>query len=231
MNPIKERHRPQAAGGDSSREDLFYFGGLAGIQRDYNVMMVDLPGQGKLPGRGLTFRYDTEKPVSAVVDWLATRQLFTPGRLAIFGVSGGGYFTARAVAYEKRINAWIASTPIINLFLVFEREMPKAVMSGPGWFRRLLIRLASSSSKATEVNIKKYLWQAGVASYDEGMDKIVRPAVVDPQDITCACLFMLGENEAGELIRQTEELYDCLKSNPLNRLRRFGALESGDAHC
>jgi len=218
-------------GGDTFREDLFYFGGIAGYGRDYNILMVDLPGQGKMPLRGLTFRHDTEKPVSRIVDWLADNQLYTPGKLAIFGLSGGGYFTARAVSYEKRISAWVASTPIASLPLMFEREMPKAVLSVPGWLARLLIRVAGVANKVTEVNIKKYFWQAGVETYEEAVEKIIRYGIVDPQSITCHCMFLVGENEGKELIRQTEELYDYVKDNPKNKLRRFSAAEGGDAHC
>lgn len=218
-------------GGDTYREDLFFFGGLAGYRRGFNVLMVDLPGQGKLPLRKLTFRHDTEKPVSAVVDWLEAQRLYTPGKLAIFGLSGGGYFTARAVSLEKRFAAWVASTPITNMPLLFEREMPKSLVSSPGWLQRPLIHLAGTLNEAAQVNIKKYLWQAGVASYDEAMEKIVRHCLVDKEKITCNCLFLVGANEAGELIRQTNELYEHVRANPKNSLRRFRPEEGGDAHC
>ena len=42
-------------GGDTYREDLFYFAGYPGWIRNYNVLMVDLPGQGSNPSRGLVF--------------------------------------------------------------------------------------------------------------------------------------------------------------------------------
>ena len=42
-------------GGDTYREDLFYFAGYPGWIRKYNVLMVDLPGQGSNPSRELVF--------------------------------------------------------------------------------------------------------------------------------------------------------------------------------
>ena len=45
-------------GGDTFREDLFYFAGYPGWKRGYNVMMVDLPSQGLMPARGLTMQVD-----------------------------------------------------------------------------------------------------------------------------------------------------------------------------
>ena len=44
-----DNNRPtvvMVGGGDTYREDLFYFAGWPGWQRNYNVLMVDLPGQG-----------------------------------------------------------------------------------------------------------------------------------------------------------------------------------------
>jgi pimeloyl-ACP methyl ester carboxylesterase len=218
-------------GGDTYREDLFYFGGLAGFRRGYNVLMADLPGQGKLPFRKLTFRHDTEKPISVIADWLEAKHLVTPNKLAIFGLSGGGYFTARAVSLDKRFTAWVASTPITDMSLVFEREMPKSLVASPGWLQQLLIRLVGTMNDAAQVNIKKYFWQAGITSYDEAMEKIVRHCIVDVEKITCNCLFLMGDNEAGELVRQTNELYEHIKANPKNSLRRFRPEEAGDAHC
>jgi len=73
--------------------------------------------------------------------------------------------------------------------------------------------------------------QAGVETYEEAVEKIIRHGIVDPESITCNCMFMIGESEAKELIRQTEELYDYVKDNSKNKLRRFNATEAGDAHC
>ena len=68
-----KRPRPvvmMVGGGDTFREDLFYFAGYPGWKRGYNVVMVDLPGQGTLPGRGQHFRVDMNKPISAILDWV-----------------------------------------------------------------------------------------------------------------------------------------------------------------
>lgn len=57
-------------GGDTFREDLFYFAGYPGWKRDYDVLMVDLPGQGSCPDRGFPFRADMYAPQKAAIDWL-----------------------------------------------------------------------------------------------------------------------------------------------------------------
>jgi len=98
-------------GGDSFREDLFYVAGYPGWKRGYNVLMVDLPGQGKVPGRGLHYRVDMDTPIRAVLDWLQTHAAVMPQQIAIYRISGGGWHTAQAVANDPRIRAWIAATP------------------------------------------------------------------------------------------------------------------------
>ncbi|MGE5528181.1 MAG: alpha/beta hydrolase family protein, partial [Patescibacteria group bacterium] len=52
-------------GGDTYVEDLYYSIGPAGVKRGYNVLFVDLPGQGDLPFRGLYFPVEAEKPMAA----------------------------------------------------------------------------------------------------------------------------------------------------------------------
>lgn len=119
---IDDQQRPtllMIGGGDTCREDLFAFAGFPGWRRDYNVLMVDLPGQGRTPAAGLSFETRPEEAIADAIDWLHANASAAAGPIAIYGVSGGGYFTARAVAHDPRINAWIASTPIFDIAAVF----------------------------------------------------------------------------------------------------------------
>jgi hypothetical protein len=87
---VDDQPRPtliMVGGGDTSREDLFYFAGYPGWKRGYKVLMVDLPGQGKNPGRGLTFTVNAAEPISASIDWLQKADPATTA-IAIYGVSG-----------------------------------------------------------------------------------------------------------------------------------------------
>ena len=65
-------------GGDTCREDLFYFAGFPAWRRGYNAPMVDLPGQGSAPMRGLTIRADMATPISASLDFLAAHAACPP---------------------------------------------------------------------------------------------------------------------------------------------------------
>ncbi len=219
-------------GGDTFREDLFYFAGYPGWKRGFNVLMVDLPGQGKTPAEGLHFRVGAAEPIGACIDWLASHAATPDDRLAIYGVSGGGYFTAQAVAADRRIRAWIASTPITDMAILFRREFA-AAMRAPGWILRLAMKIAGSLNQAAGVNLQKYAWQFGTEDFKAAVQGVLEQAVVvDDSDIRCPALFLMGAGEAGELKRQTRALYEALRDRGQDvTLREFTGSDGADAHC
>lgn len=94
----------QVNGLDSTKE-MKYLVGLPGwlAKRGVASLLVDQPGTGDaLRLRGLTARYDSEHWASRVVDWLETRADVDPRRIGMEGVSLGGYYCPRAVAFEPR---------------------------------------------------------------------------------------------------------------------------------
>lgn len=94
----------QVNGLDSTKE-MKYLVGLPGwlAKRGVASLLVDQPGTGDaLRLRGLTARYDSEHWASRVVDWLETRADVDPKRIGMEGVSLGGYYCPRAVAFEPR---------------------------------------------------------------------------------------------------------------------------------
>lgn len=94
----------QLNGLDSTKE-MQYLVGLPGwlAKRGVSSLLLDQPGTGDaLRLRGLTARFDTEHWASKVVDWLETREDVDPKRIGCQGVSLGGYYCPRAVAFEPR---------------------------------------------------------------------------------------------------------------------------------
>jgi acetyl esterase/lipase len=114
-------------GADSGREDMYHLIGLNAWRRGYTTMVVDLPGQGSTPLRGLHFMDNSERPVGAIVDYLIGTYGQDPARLAIIGMSAGGYMVSRAVMTERRIAACIANTPISDLGSVLTVEVAEAL--------------------------------------------------------------------------------------------------------
>jgi pimeloyl-ACP methyl ester carboxylesterase len=219
-------------GGDTFREDLFYFAGYPGWKRGYNVIMVDLPGQGILPNRGQHFRVDMDKPISIILDWLEKHASMRAGQIAIYGVSGGGYFTAQAVAADPRIAAWIAATPIFDIAEVFRREFG-STLQAPGWLLNLAMQVTGSLNQSAKINLDKYAWQFGTHDFKSAVDQVfIQAKSVDYAKISCPALFLVSEGEGPELKRQTFELYDNFVQRGVNvTLREFTAAEGADGHC
>lgn len=231
---IGEAARPTLVaigGGDTSREDLFYFAGYPGWKPDYNVLMVDLPGQGRTPADGLHMRQNAEVPIRSVTDWLFANTKSPLDQLAIFGLSAGGFFSARAVNDDKRYTAWIASTPIFNLGEMFRREFKGARVPGP--LLRLLLRVIGLFKSGLSLNLNKYAWQAGTNDFATAVRNIIDEApTADSKKIHCPALFLVGASEAGELKRQSHELFRILRSwNHPVELREFSVADGADAHC
>jgi dienelactone hydrolase len=94
----------QLNGLDSTKEMKYRVGLPAWLaKRGVSSLVVDQPGTGEaLRLQGLTARFDAEHWASRVVDWLEARDDVDPKRIGCEGVSLGGYYCPRAVAFEPR---------------------------------------------------------------------------------------------------------------------------------
>ncbi len=216
-------------GGETFAEDLYFWAGPAGVSRGYNVLIIDLPGQGMTPFDGLYYTVDFEKPVGTVVDYLFTRNDVDTSRIAISGISGGGYMVTRAVAYEKRIGACIASTPIDDIEAILKTEIPAVLLTAPAFIGDRILNLAGGKDPIGFIAFEKMCWQAGVDRPSKALD-ISRKAKVDTSLVTCPMLCLASTGDPAECIRQTHKVYGQL-SNPKKAIHMFTVEEGADAHC
>ena len=89
---------------DSSKE-LLYWSRLpeALARRGVSTLCVDQPGSGEaLRLQGLPVDPHSESWASRAVDWLEQQPAVDPKRIGMTGISLGGHFAPRAVAYEPR---------------------------------------------------------------------------------------------------------------------------------
>ena len=95
-------------GFDGSQEEMLHACGFAALERGFHVLTFEGPGQPTVRReQGLGFRPDWEAVVSPVVDFCATLGGIEVERLALLGLSFGGYLGPRAVAFEPRIRALV----------------------------------------------------------------------------------------------------------------------------
>ena len=108
-----DRKRPLLmihSGFDGGSAQEVHDGARAAVERGYNVLAFDGPGQfGPLHRAGLHFRPDWEKVVTPLVHFALKLPGVDPEHIALMGVSFGGELAPRAAAFEKRIAALIAN--------------------------------------------------------------------------------------------------------------------------
>ena len=183
-------------GGDSFVEDLYFYIGPAGLKRDYNVFIVDLPGQGILPHNKLYMRADSEVPMKAIVNFVLNHAQVDPERVAAFGISAGGYLIPRAVTAEKRIKACIVSSAILNFHEVWTRNtaLERVASMENSRFFGLLKRLPFRKVQVMSKLVDTYTWRWGVSSVTD-LIEASKQFVFNPRDISCPTLVLIGQQE------------------------------------
>lgn len=143
-------------GADTCHEDRFLSQGRYYLDRGYSVALADLPGQGLVQDQGLFWEPETERPIAAVIDALVGQFGVEPTKLALLGMSLGGYFACRAAAREPRLAAVIA-TPALSrpeeLFASVAKQQAEAD--------------AATASEAERKNFEVLMWKAGVPNISE----------------------------------------------------------------
>lgn len=206
-------------GGETFAEDLYFYIAPAAIARGYNFLTVDLPGQGGLPLDGIIFRPDMETPMKPVVDYALSRPEVDPERLAAYGISGGGYYVPRAVAYEDRIKACIANSMLYDLDRIFKSSI---VQFGD---------LLKKHDPMTYRIVDMIAWRWGAKN---PLDLIAknRDFKFDPGLITCPTLILIGEGEYQESKEAQRQQHSALEAiqNPHKELVIAPLNEGGGHH-
>jgi dipeptidyl aminopeptidase/acylaminoacyl peptidase len=94
--------------GLDSTKELLYFSWLphALAKRGISTLSVDQPGTGEaLRLHHIPATHESELWASAWIDWLETQDFVDAKRIGMTGISLGGYYAPRAVAYEPRFAA------------------------------------------------------------------------------------------------------------------------------
>jgi dienelactone hydrolase len=91
---------------DSAKEELYTTEELF-LDRGLATFSVDGPGQGEAE-YDLAIRPDWEVPGAAIIDRLAAEPGLDAGRIAVWGVSLGGYYAPRVASGDERVRACVA---------------------------------------------------------------------------------------------------------------------------
>jgi pimeloyl-ACP methyl ester carboxylesterase len=204
-------------GADTCHENLFLSAGRYFIDRGYSVALADLPGQGMVQEQGLHWEVEAERPIAAVIDELVARFGVEPRKLALLGLSLGGYFACRAAAHEPRLAAVIASTPLPRPGELFARVASEA---GSG---------IAKVSDAVRRNRQVLLWKAGVPDVSELLRRSDAMGA-DPRQVELPFLSIVGGQEGTVFQAQAKEWHAAIRSGKKSFVT-LGAETGADAHC
>lgn len=179
--------------------------------RGINCLFIDTPGIGEaLRLQKLYTRHDYEKPVAAAIDYLVTLPEVKADSIGLVGSSLGGYYVARASAFEPRLKATIAWGAIYDYHHVWVQRMAGNGASAAPTFQLMFI--------------------TGKTNMDDAIDHISQFKVADfAGDINMPFLIMHGKEDLQVPLSDAQAMYDALGSADKEMII-FDGLNGGAAH-
>lgn len=111
-------------GSDGPNVDMWTYGVQAALERGWNALLYDGPGQGQLLYvNQVVFTPRWETVVTPLVNWLAARSDVDTGKIALTGLSMAGNLAPRAAAFESRIAALVAMPGVLAPWLGFPPQL------------------------------------------------------------------------------------------------------------
>ena len=222
-------------GYDGTVEELYFSTTVAALERGYNVLIFDGPGQGAMIlDRGIPFRPDWEAVVTPVVDYLVARTEVDPGRIAVIGWSFGGYLAPRAASVEQRIAACISDCGPYDLYDATVSRIPgilaAAIPQRKGLRYRLLGRVLRSVMRKPSAGwaLRRNLWVHGVDDPLAFLD-IAKDYGLKGRESMITCPTFVSAAETDDLSSRAHDLYDALTCP--KEYSWFTSAEGAGAHC
>ncbi len=224
------------SGFDGTREEEYIARGRAGLERGFNIVLFSGPGQMDTlrfsPDSG--FEPDYENPAKAVLDWCWGRQDVRKDKICMMGISFGGYFAVRAAAFDGRIKALIANSPITDLhaYMVAFVGEDSADMKDEENFRLSDIpdipdSILPVQAKEMSANLIRRFKQDSFRDVFIYLKRFANSEYL--HNIHCPCLALVGEGEGGEPAVQFREF--CEKVSGSVTEYSFSQSEGADSHC
>ncbi|MEU8567610.1 acyl-CoA thioester hydrolase/BAAT C-terminal domain-containing protein [Streptomyces pathocidini] len=153
-------------GSDGQDVDMWTYGVSAALERGWNALVYDGPGQGQLLFVDqVVFTPRWEKVVSPIVDWLVARPDVDADRIALTGLSMGGDLAPRAAAFEQRIAALVAMPGCLSPWLGFPPEIreilrPSKAETNAIWNQEVVPELSPAEAATMKKRMEPFSVQA-----------------------------------------------------------------------
>ena len=200
---------------DSSKE-LLYWTRLPEqlARRGISTLCVDQPGSGEaLRLQGLPVDPHSESWASKAVDWLEQQPEVNPQRIGMTGISLGGHFAPRAVAYEPRFASGAVWGANHNWREVQDKRMAREGENPvPHYWAHVFWAFGAS-------DMDDFLARSAEMNLNGHMDRITVPFLVTH-----------GANDRQISPAYADDLYDQLVNSPRREKVIFTAREGGVEH-
>lgn len=223
------------SGFDGTAEEVYFTTGQAAVARGYHCLIFEGPGQGEvIRVQKIPFRPNWETVIAPVVDFALSFKQVIRDRIALLGISFGGYLVPRALAFEHRIKVGIANGGVYDFHTVCMSQSPPGLeqeLNDPAAVRE--INQAIEKEMKTNPTAR---WAFGNGMYTFQAKtpvewlKMTRPYTLQglAQNIHCNMLIVDSDHDY-QMKGQAKQLFDALKSP--KEFMLFKATEGAGEHC
>ena len=221
-------------GADGLEKSMYVLGGAGALARGYNCLILNGPGQGdSLWVRKLYFRPDWEKVITPVVDAMLRHREVDPKRIALVGVSQGGYWVPRALAFEHRIAAGVADPGVWDVSDPWLRNLPKFARDVLDAGKKVnfdqMIQTGTASNARAKAMLRFRMRPFGMTSYYDAFHA-VRDYNLAEVAARIRCPMLITDPESEQFFPgQALKLYDALQCP--KQIVHFTRDQGADQHC
>ena len=159
-------------GSDGQNVEIWAYGAAAGLQRGWNVLIYEGPGQGStLFEQKIPFTDKWEEVVTPIVDRLVRHPSVDPRRIVLTGLSMGGDLAPRAAAFEHRLAALVCEPGVTSPWLGFSAPFRATITADKAatndtWNTKTVPALMKPGAEAARYTLAKRYEPFGAAVLD-----------------------------------------------------------------
>jgi hypothetical protein len=184
--------------------------------------------------RGVPFRYDWEAVLTPVIDALVARPDVDASALTGYGVSQGGYWITRAVAFERRMVAAVADPGVVDVSAGWTVHLPKPLLDllDEGQKDAFNAAMAKAQASASPQAARRFAFRSKPYGQGDPFDlftEIRRYQVRDVAGQITTPLLVLDPDDEQFFPGQPRELYDLLPGE--KAINGFTQAQGANFHC